>query len=109
AVYERWYRAHPAAELLAEAVYGLPEVYREQLPGARLVAGPGCYPTGALLGLLPLARAGLLREDVIVDAKSGTTGAGRGANVEQLFAEVNENCRPYALDGHRHTPEIEQE
>ena len=70
---------------------------------------PGCYPTGALLGLVPLARAGLLREPVIIDAKSGTTGAGRGAKVEQLFAEVNENFRPYAIGEHRHGPEIDQE
>jgi len=76
---------------------------------ARIVACPGCYPTGALLGLVPLARAGLLREPVIIDAKSGTTGAGRGAKVEQLFAEVNENFRPYAIGEHRHGPEIDQE
>jgi N-acetyl-gamma-glutamyl-phosphate reductase len=109
AVYARWYARHPAPELLADAVYGLPEVYRERLRSARLVAVPGCYPTGALLGLLPLARAGLLGEPVVIDAKSGTTGAGRGAKVEQLFAEVNENFRPYAVTGHRHLPEIEQE
>jgi N-acetyl-gamma-glutamyl-phosphate reductase len=109
AVYARWYGDHPAAELLAEAVYGLPEVYRGWLREARLVAVPGCYPTAALLGLLPLARAGLIREPVIVDAKSGTTGAGRAVKVEQLFAEVNENFRPYAVRGHRHLPEIEQE
>jgi len=108
-VYARWYGEHPAPELLAEAVYGLPEIHRAQLPDARLVAAPGCYPTGALLGLLPLARAGFIREPVIVDAKSGTTGAGRGAKVEQLFAEVNENVRPYAVAGHRHRPELEQE
>jgi N-acetyl-gamma-glutamyl-phosphate reductase len=109
AVYGRWYGQHPAPELLAEAVYGLPEVYRDRLRAARLVAVPGCYPTSALLGLLPLARAGLLGEPVVIDAKSGTTGAGRGAKVEQLFAEVNENFRPYAITGHRHLPEIEQE
>lgn len=108
-VYARWYGRHAAPELLAEAVYGLPELYRERLPGARLVAVPGCYPTGALLGLAPLARAGLVREPVVIDAKSGTTGAGRGAKVEQLFAEVNENCRPYAIGAHRHGPEIDQE
>jgi N-acetyl-gamma-glutamyl-phosphate reductase len=107
--YARWYAPHPVPGLLAEAVYGLPELHRERVRGARLVAVPGCYPTGALLGLAPLARAGLLSEPVIIDAKSGTTGAGRGAKVEQLFAEVNENVRPYAIDGHRHLPEIEQE
>jgi len=109
AVYARWYAEHPAPALLREAVYGLPELYRERLPGARLIAVPGCYPTGALLGLVPLARAGLLREPVIIDAKSGTTGAGRSAKVEQLFAEVNENFRPYAIGEHRHSPEIAQE
>jgi N-acetyl-gamma-glutamyl-phosphate reductase len=108
-VFLRWYGAHPAPELLTEAVYGLPEVYRDRLPAARLVAVPGCYPTGALLGLLPLARAGLIQEPVLIDAKSGTTGAGRSARTEQLFAEVNENFRAYGIDGHRHWPEIEQE
>jgi N-acetyl-gamma-glutamyl-phosphate reductase len=109
AVYGRWYGEHPAPDLLAQAVYGLPEVYRDRLRSARLVAVPGCYPTGALLGLVPLARAGLLTEPIVIDAKSGTTGAGRGAKVEQLFAEVNENFRPYAIGAHRHGPEIEQE
>lgn len=109
AVYARWYTAHPAPELLQEAVYGLPELYRDRVRGSRLIAVPGCYPTGALLGLVPLARAGLLREPMVIDAKSGTTGAGRGATVEQLFAEVNENFRPYAIGSHRHAPEIAQE
>jgi N-acetyl-gamma-glutamyl-phosphate reductase len=109
AVYARWYAEHPAPELLSEAVYGLPELHRERLCDARLVAVPGCYPTGALLGLAPLARKGYLREPVVIDAKSGTTGAGRGAKVEQLFAEVNENARPYAIGAHRHGPEIDQE
>lgn len=109
AVYARWYTTHPAPELLSEAVYGLPELHRAEIAGARLVACPGCFPTGALLGLAPLARQGLLVEPVIVDAKSGTTGAGRSAKVEQLFAEVNENCRAYAIAAHRHGPEIDQE
>ena len=109
AVYTKWYGEHPAPELLDEAIYGLPEVYRKSLAKARLIAAPGCYPTAALLGLVPLARAGLLAEPVLIDAKSGTTGAGRGAKVEQLFAEVNENFRPYAIGAHRHLPEIEQE
>jgi N-acetyl-gamma-glutamyl-phosphate reductase len=108
-LYARWYGPHPAPELLAEAVYGLPELYREALVGARLVAVPGCYPTGALLGLSPLARAGLLSEPVVIDAKSGTTGAGRAAKVDQLFAEVNENFRAYGIGVHRHGPEIDQE
>jgi N-acetyl-gamma-glutamyl-phosphate reductase len=109
AAYARWYGEHEAPELLTEAVYGLPEIHRESLRRARLVAVPGCYPTGALLGLVPLARAGLVREPVVIDAKSGTTGAGRSAKVEQLFAEVNENVRPYAIGAHRHGPEIDQE
>src|SRR3989454_7117315 len=109
AVYARWYGEHTAPELLPQAVYGLPELYREQLRPARLVANPGCYPTAALLGLAPLARAGLLTTPAIIDAKSGTTGAGRAAKVEQLFAEVNENFRPYAIGSHRPAPEIEQE
>jgi N-acetyl-gamma-glutamyl-phosphate reductase len=109
AVFARWYGEHPAPELLATAVYGLPEFYRDGIRTARLVAVPGCYPAGALLGLVPLARAGLLREPIVIDAKSGTTGAGRGTKLEQLFAEVNENFRPYAIGAHRHGPEIEQE
>jgi N-acetyl-gamma-glutamyl-phosphate reductase len=110
ATYAAWYGDHHAApHLLEEAVYGIPEIYRERLRATRLVAVPGCYPTCALLGLVPLARAGLVREPVVIDAKSGTTGAGRGAKVEQLFAEVSENFRPYAVGGHRHHPEIEQE
>jgi len=108
-VFARWYGAHPVPELLASAVYGLPEVYRERIRAARLVAVPGCYPAGALLGLVPVARAGLLRDAAVIDAKSGTTGAGRGAKVDQLFAEVNENFRPYSIGEHRHGPEIEQE
>jgi N-acetyl-gamma-glutamyl-phosphate reductase len=109
AEHARWYGDHHAPELLRESVYGLPELGRDAIRGARLVANPGCYPTGALLGLAPLARAGLIRNTVIVDAKSGTTGAGRSAKVEQLFAEVNENFRPYGIGTHRHRPEIEQE
>jgi N-acetyl-gamma-glutamyl-phosphate reductase len=109
AVHAEWYGPPQAPELLAESVYGLPELGRDAIRSARLVANPGCYPTGALLGLAPLARAGLVRGPVIVDAKSGTTGAGRSAKVEQLFAEVNENFRPYAVGTHRHRPEIEQE
>jgi N-acetyl-gamma-glutamyl-phosphate reductase len=108
--YARWYGDHhPVPQLLSDAVYGIPEIHREKLRRTRLVAAPGCYPTCALLGLVPLAKAGLVRETVIVDAKSGTTGAGRGAKIEQLFAEVNENFHPYAVTGHRHAPEIDQE
>ena len=109
AEYERWYGRHGAPELLREAVYGLPELYRERIAASRLVAVPGCYPTGALLGLVPLARAGAIGGPVVVDAKSGTTGAGRAPKVDQLFAEVQENFRPYGVLSHRHGPEIEQE
>jgi N-acetyl-gamma-glutamyl-phosphate reductase len=108
AVYALWYREHPAAELLAEAVYGLPERYREQIRGAGLVANPGCYPTAALLALGPLAREGLI-EDVVIDAKSGVSGAGRAATDATHFVRVDENVSAYGVPRHRHTPEIEQE
>ena len=107
-VYEEWYREHPNPELIADAVYGLPELYREQLRDARLVANPGCYPTAAILSLAPLARAGLIA-DVIIDAKSGVSGAGRGATDKTHFVTVDENVSPYSVPRHRHTPEIEQE
>ena len=108
AVYEEWYRPHPDPELLASAVYGLPERYREQIAGAQIVANPGCYPTATVLALAPLARAGALA-DVIVDAKSGVSGAGRAATDKTHFVTVDENVNPYAVTRHRHTPEIEQE
>ena len=109
--YEHWYRAaHPAPHLLTEAVYGLPELYREAIRQARLVGVPGCYPTGALLGLLPLVRAGrIATESVIVSAASGTSGAGRKLDLALHFSEANENFKAYAVATHRHTPEIEQE
>jgi len=101
---------HPAPALLREAVYGLSEFHRRELREARLVANPGCYATGALLGLLPLIRRDLIDPSaIVVDAKSGTSGARRQAAVEQLFAEVNENFRAYKVGNHRHLPEIEQE
>lgn len=111
AVYRATYGAdHPAPALLKEAVYGLSEFHRRELREARIVANPGCYPTGALLALLPLIRRDLIDPgSIVIDAKSGTTGARRAASVEQLFAEVNENFRPYNVGNHRHTPEIEQE
>ncbi len=109
ALYEAWYRAHPAPELLEQAVYGLPELgYRERIAQADLVANPGCYPTAALLALAPLARAGLLA-DVVIDAKSGVSGAGRAATEKTHFVAVDENVCAYGVPGHRHTPEIEQE
>jgi N-acetyl-gamma-glutamyl-phosphate reductase len=108
AVYEEWYRPHPEQQLLPEAVYGLPELYREQIRGADLVANPGCYPTASILALAPLARAGLI-EDVVIDAKSGVSGAGRGASDATHFVTVDENVNAYGVPRHRHTPEIEQE
>jgi N-acetyl-gamma-glutamyl-phosphate reductase len=107
-VYGHWYREHQAPELLDEAVYGLPERYREQIRGAGLVANPGCYPTASLLALAPLARAGLI-EDVIIDAKSGVSGAGRAATEKTHFVTADENVNAYGVPSHRHIPEIEQE
>ncbi|MBV9047010.1 MAG: N-acetyl-gamma-glutamyl-phosphate reductase [Solirubrobacterales bacterium] len=107
-VYEQWYQQHPAPGLLEAAVYGLPELYRDQVKQAELVANPGCYPTAALLALAPLARVGLIG-DVIVDAKSGVSGAGRDATEKTHFVTVDENVNAYGVPRHRHTPEIEQE
>ncbi len=108
AVYELWYQEHPAPDLLEEAVYGLPERYRDQIREADLVANPGCYPTAGLIALAPLARTGLI-EDVVIDAKSGVSGAGRAANEKTHFVTVDENVNAYGVPRHRHTPEIEQE
>lgn len=109
AAYPRWYGfEHPAPDALADAVYGLPELVRERLPGARLIANPGCYPTAALLAMAPLAGAGLIDGEVIVDAKSGISGAGRGAGQDYLFTELDGTTKPYGLGSHRHTPEIAQ-
>ena len=108
AVYEEWYRPHPEPELLPSAVYGLPERYREQIADARIVANPGCYPTATVLALAPLARAGAIA-DVVVDAKSGVSGAGRAATDKTHFVTVDENVSAYGVPRHRHTPEIEQE
>jgi N-acetyl-gamma-glutamyl-phosphate reductase len=104
-IYEDWYGEHKAPEIFGTAVYGLPELWRESLRDADLVANPGCYPTATLLGLAPLARAGLIA-DVVVDAKSGVSGAGRHA---KDYVETESNVSPYKIEGHRHTPEIEQE
>jgi N-acetyl-gamma-glutamyl-phosphate reductase len=108
ATYELWYREHPVPSMINDAVYGLPERYREQIRRADLVANPGCYPTAALIGLAPLARAGLI-DDVVIDAKSGVSGAGRAATEKTHFVTVDENVSPYGVPRHRHTPEIEQE
>jgi N-acetyl-gamma-glutamyl-phosphate reductase len=108
ATYEEWYKPHPAPALIEQAAYGLPELYRQQIADADLVANPGCYPTATVLALAPLARAELLA-DVVVDAKSGVSGAGRGANDKTHFVSVDENVNAYGVPRHRHTPEIEQE
>ena len=109
-VYEAWYQAHKNPELLAEAVYGLPELYRERIASARLVANPGCYPTSVILALAPLLVAGLVvPESVIADSKSGVTGAGRGLALASHYCEVNDGFKAYKVAEHRHTPEIEQE
>jgi len=111
AVYAAWYEPHLNPQLLSEAVYGLPELRREEIARTRLVANPGCYPTSIILGLMPLLRAGLIdTASIIADSKSGVSGAGRGAKVDSLYCEVNEGFKAYGVGGvHRHIPEIEQE
>lgn len=111
AVYQEYYgHPHPAPEFLAQAVYGLPEIYREDIRKAVLVASPGCYPTSILLPLLPLVRARLIKPaSIIANALSGVSGAGRKAEIDYLFAECHESMRPYAVLKHRHLSEIEQE
>jgi N-acetyl-gamma-glutamyl-phosphate reductase len=110
AVWEKWYgMPHACPELLPEAVYGLPEVNREKIKKARLIANPGCYPTAVQLGFLPLLEAGLVDTGhLIADAKSGVSGAGRKAEVHTLFAEAGDNFKAYGVPGHRHWPEIRQ-
>lgn len=108
-VYRHWYQEHTSPELLAEAVYGLPELYREAVGKARLVANPGCYPTSVAIALTPLLEEGLIDPaTLVIDSKSGTSGAGRSAKVGSLFCEVNEGFKAYGVASHRHTPEIEQ-
>ena len=108
--YEEWYGVtHPAPQYLEEAVYGLTELNRAGVAGARLVANPGCYPTSAILALAPSISEGLIEPDVVVDSKSGVSGAGRGATLATHFSEINENVKAYSVDGHRHLPEITQE
>lgn len=110
AEYAAWYGAeHPALDLLETSVYGLTELDRKGIAGARLVANPGCYPTAALLALAPAVRSGLIEEPIIVDCKSGVSGAGRGLSLTTHFSEVNENVFAYGVGGHRHLPEITQE
>ncbi|MGN0335415.1 MAG: N-acetyl-gamma-glutamyl-phosphate reductase [Lachnospiraceae bacterium] len=111
AVYEKWYGIeHQSPQFIREAVYGLCEINREDVKKARLVANPGCYPTCSTLSIYPLAKEGLIDPNtIIIDAKSGTSGAGRGARIDNLFCEVNENMKAYGVAGHRHTPEIEEQ
>lgn len=109
ATYEAWYQTHTSPDLLSEAVYGLPELFREHIPVARLVANPGCYPTSIALALTPLLEKKMIDPaTIIVDSKSGTSGAGRSAKLNTIFCEVNEGFKAYGLPRHRHTPEIEQ-
>ena len=107
-VYRQWYGELAAPDLLGDAVYGLTELYRDQIREAELVANPGCYPTATVLALAPLAEAGLI-DDVVVDAKSGVSGAGRGGGERLSFANLTENASPYGVGGHRHEPEVAQE
>ena len=108
--YESWYGVtHPCPEYLEEAVYGLTELNRPEVQSASLVANPGCYPTSALLALAPALKHGIIQPDIIVDSKSGVSGAGRGLSLSSHFAEVNESVTAYSVDGHRHLPEIAQE
>lgn len=107
--YERWYGAHPAPQLLAQAVFGLPELHREEVARAKLVAGPGCHATAAILALAPAVKAGLIGPDLIVDSKTGISGAGRTLGLSYHFSEANEGVSAYALGGHRQVPEMTQE
>ncbi len=110
AMYEQWYKhTHPAPALLESAVYGLSERYRERISQASLIANPGCHSTAAILALLPVAASGLLGPDIIIDSKTGISGAGRGLTLGTHYAEANEDVSAYSLGGHRHLPEIEQE
>lgn len=110
-VYEKWYGIeHAAPEFIDEAVYGLCEINRDKIKDARLIANPGCYPTCSFLSIYPLIKEGIIdKNTIIIDAKSGTSGAGRGAKVNNLYCEVNENIKAYGVATHRHTPEIEEQ
>lgn len=110
-IYEEWYKiSHATPQFIGEAVYGLPEINREKVKAARLIANPGCYPTCSFLTLYPMVKEGLIDANtIIIDAKSGTSGAGRSAKVPSLYCEVNETIKPYGVGTHRHTPEIEEQ
>jgi N-acetyl-gamma-glutamyl-phosphate reductase len=110
-VYEKWYKiSHATPQFIPEAVYGLPEINRDKIKNARLIANPGCYPTCSFLSVYPMVKEGLVDPNtLIIDAKSGTSGAGRSAKVDSLYCEVNESMKPYGVATHRHTPEIEEQ
>jgi N-acetyl-gamma-glutamyl-phosphate reductase len=108
--YSKWYGfTHPSPDLLREAVFGLPELYQSEIASASLVANPGCYSTGAILALAPVVKEGLIYHDMVVDSKSGVSGAGRTLSLTAHYSEANEDICAYSLEGHRHLPEIEQE
>ena len=108
--YSEWYDVeHPCPELMESSVYGLPELHRSAIKDCQIAANPGCYPTASILGLAPALEAGIIEPEVIVDAKSGVSGAGRSLSLKIHYSEVNENISAYGLDGHRHMPEISQE
>jgi len=108
--YPKWYGfTHPVPELLKEAVYGLPELHGDEIASASLIANPGCYSTGAILALAPVVKEGLICPDVVIDSKSGVSGAGRRPSLATHYSEANENTWAYSLEGHRHLPEMEQE
>jgi N-acetyl-gamma-glutamyl-phosphate reductase len=110
ATYEAWYTNHSSPELLDIAVYGLPEIYRDKIKAARIVGNPGCYPTGAILGLYPLIKEKIIKESgIIIDSKSGISGAGRNPQVTNLFSEISESTSPYNVGIHRHAPEIAEQ
>jgi N-acetyl-gamma-glutamyl-phosphate reductase len=110
ATYENWYRRHTTPDSIKQSVYGIPELYRESITKARLVANPGCYPTGVILGLAPLLKAHWIDDTtIIVDSKTGVSGAGREPEVGTLFCEIDEGFKAYKVGQHRHTPEMEQE
>ena len=110
-IYESWYEIeHASPELIEKAVYGMPELYRKEIQESQLIANPGCYPTGAILGLVPLAKKGLINpSSIVVDSKSGVSGAGRKESLQFQFSEIEQGFKAYSIANHRHTPEIEQE
>jgi N-acetyl-gamma-glutamyl-phosphate reductase len=109
-IYEHWYQKHSCVDLLPQSVYGLPELHRDEIRNAKIVGNPGCYPTGALIGLIPLVKKRIVSlERIVIDSKSAVSGAGREVLLESLFCEVNEGVKAYKIFEHRHLPEIEQE